>query len=477
MASAAAVQAAEQLKASFPGRVTTPDAESYGAARDGPWSQTCWIPAAAYVVLNNASEVASALAIIKKAGCKFAIRTSGHNPNVGFSSVDGSGVVLDLSGLDEKSLGSDDSVLHAGPGNRWGPVYTFLQEQGLSPVGGREVQVGLGGFLTGGGYPAFASLYGTGPDGVKGCEVVLADGTIVEANANTHADLWRALKGGTSNFGIVTRFDIETHPETKARYTIQLYNPADYVNINAAILAVQEEMEKDPKVNIFTNFNQGFVAVFHMYADCLPAAEQPKAFGSFDKLSSKINTPLPQTDGNVLSFVQVLSQMGHVPHSLKRKIGTLTTRLGSDLYNEVHELYQEVIKKVPQGAMLHYTIQPLSTLAVQAGEDRGGNMMGLEKVPQCWWVFTAEWPQELPDGSAVEQAHTELLQGVEEIARGKGLLLDFLCPSFAGADQSQRLVRGFGEENLKQMQEVSAKYDPEGVFQKLQSDGFLLRHA
>jgi FAD/FMN-containing dehydrogenase len=64
-----------------------------------------------------------------------------------------------------------DGILHAGPGNRWGSVYKYLQEQGLSPIGGREVQVGLGGFLTGGGYPPFASLYGTGPDGIKGCEV------------------------------------------------------------------------------------------------------------------------------------------------------------------------------------------------------------------------------------------------------------------------------------------------------------------
>lgn len=67
----------------------------------------------------------------------------------------------------------------------------------------------------------------------------------------------------------------------------------------------------------------------------------------------------------------------------RRKIGTLTTKLSSDLYNEVNEIWQEVSKKVPDGAMLHYTIQPLTTLAVQAGEDRGGNMLGLQKVPQC----------------------------------------------------------------------------------------------
>ena len=35
----------------------------------------------------------------------------------------------------------------------------------------------------------------------RGDKVVLADGTVVEANASTHQELWRALKGGTSNFG------------------------------------------------------------------------------------------------------------------------------------------------------------------------------------------------------------------------------------------------------------------------------------
>lgn len=31
---------------------------------------------------------------------------------------------------------------------------------------------------------------------------------LTNANANENADLWKALKGGSSNFGIVTRFDM-----------------------------------------------------------------------------------------------------------------------------------------------------------------------------------------------------------------------------------------------------------------------------
>lgn len=50
-------------------------------------------------------------------------------------------------------------------------------------------------------------------DNILNYEVVLADGSIINANAEEHADLWLALKGGSSNFGIVTRFDIRTFPQ------------------------------------------------------------------------------------------------------------------------------------------------------------------------------------------------------------------------------------------------------------------------
>lgn len=50
-------------------------------------------------------------------------------------------------------------------------------------------------------------------DSVRGFEVVLANGSIVEANVGENADLWRALKGGgAGNFGVVTRVDVEVFP-------------------------------------------------------------------------------------------------------------------------------------------------------------------------------------------------------------------------------------------------------------------------
>ena len=46
-------------------------------------------------------------------------------------------------------------------------------------------------------------------------EVVLANGTILNVNRQHHSDLMKALRGGSNNFGIVTRFDLNTFPQGK----------------------------------------------------------------------------------------------------------------------------------------------------------------------------------------------------------------------------------------------------------------------
>lgn len=78
-----------------------------------------------------------------------------------------------------------------------------------------------------GGNSFFAPRYGFACDNVENYEVrlpsfakitallilpqiVLASGHVVNANAFDHADLYKALKGGGNNFGIVTRFDLKT---------------------------------------------------------------------------------------------------------------------------------------------------------------------------------------------------------------------------------------------------------------------------
>jgi hypothetical protein len=44
-------------------------------------------------------------------------------------------------------------------------------------------------------------------------EVVLASGDIVNANATSYNDLFQSLKGGQNNFGVITRFDLQSFPQ------------------------------------------------------------------------------------------------------------------------------------------------------------------------------------------------------------------------------------------------------------------------
>jgi hypothetical protein len=154
-----------------------------------------------------------------------------------------------------------------------------------------------------------------------------------------------------------------------------------------------------------------------------------------------------------------------------------------------------IVKSLPAGIVLHYTIQPLSKSGIEAGRDRGATSWDwrvfrsvvsgcgsrlfpdsrgkLTQYTTIGWVFTCEWPNEGSDDAAAQKAVNTMAETVQYLAKERGLLLDLLCMSFAAG--SQKPLRSYGADNLKRVQDTVAKYDPEGVFQKLQYGGFLLR--
>lgn len=93
-------------------------------------------------------------------------------------------------------------------------LFSALAPYNVTAIGARVANVGISGFLLGGGDSYYSGRYGFGCDNVINYELVLPNGTIVNANRTSHADLHKALKGGGSNFGIVTRFDVVTAPYT-----------------------------------------------------------------------------------------------------------------------------------------------------------------------------------------------------------------------------------------------------------------------
>jgi FAD/FMN-containing dehydrogenase len=92
------------------------------------------------------TEVQHIVKLLVKQQIPFAIRSGGHSPSPGAASID-NGVLIDLAGLNGIRYDAASSSVKIGAGNRWKAVYTALDEYNATAVGGRVVDVGVGGFL------------------------------------------------------------------------------------------------------------------------------------------------------------------------------------------------------------------------------------------------------------------------------------------------------------------------------------------
>ena len=237
--------------------------------------------------------MAKGLKVIKFFSVPFAIRSGGHTPFPGSASTDG-GILISLETFNATSIDVGRGIASVGPGSRWIHVYEYLEPYGLGVLGGRVPPVGVGGLITGGGLSFFSTARGLACDNVAAFQVVLADSSIVIASATENKDLFWALKGGSNNFGIVTRFDLYTVPIPGGVWGGVLhYTPDKFSNVSDAIAEYQGNGQvKDPDSDIIPlatfladGLVQNFmVAVFHR------TTEKPAALKGFFEAGPVVDT-------------------------------------------------------------------------------------------------------------------------------------------------------------------------------------------
>lgn len=88
----------------------------------------------------------------------------------GASNIDG-GLTIDLLKLNQVTVSADQTQTSVGSGNRWIDVYSALDLKGLSVIGGRVADIGVGGLTLGGGMSFFSGRYGWACDNVNTYEV------------------------------------------------------------------------------------------------------------------------------------------------------------------------------------------------------------------------------------------------------------------------------------------------------------------
>jgi FAD/FMN-containing dehydrogenase len=175
------------------------------------------------------------------------VKSGGHAAFTGASNING-GLTIDLLKLNQISVSPDRTQTSVGPGSTWFDVYSQLEGEGLSVIGGRVSGIGVGGLTLGGGISFFSGRYGWACDNVNTYEVVFADGTIHEVFCASYPDLYFALRGGGNNFGIVTRFDLVTFPQGDLWAGSQtfIYDNLTAAALNEAFYYIDENSLEDP---------------------------------------------------------------------------------------------------------------------------------------------------------------------------------------------------------------------------------------
>jgi FAD/FMN-containing dehydrogenase len=246
-----AVLAVDRFRDVLRGELVLPGDAGYDVARK-VWNGMIDRRPAMIAYCADADDVVQAVTFARSCGCPVAVRSGGHNV-AGFSVCD-DGLVIDLSRMKRIDVDPVRRIARAEAGLNLGEFDRATQAHGLATTMGVNSDTGIAGLTLGGGFGKLGRKYGLTCDNLVAAEIVTADGRLLRASSEEHADLFWGLRGGGGNFGVVTAFEYRLHPVgpmllvasalhryDRAREAMRLYdefarNAPDEVSADAALL-------------------------------------------------------------------------------------------------------------------------------------------------------------------------------------------------------------------------------------------------
>lgn len=461
------------IAAGLQSRILFPRDEGYAARIESYWCNSAKLQPVCIVQPGSSLEVSKAVKALADADQVFAVRAGGHSNWAGSNNIDG-GVTIDLALLSSITYDPATELAHIPPAAKWKNVYAELEKHGRVVAGGREAEVGAGGFLLGGGNTFYTMRYGLACDSVLAYEVVLSDGRIITADADgENAELFRVLKGGGNNFGIVTRFAMRTMPSSPfwGGFSVK-----PMTVMPAAAKAIEDfitNSRSDPDSSLnFTvchipRFGGGAVVTV---LNNVAGVSNPPAFEQFLKMPDVLNNLKMTTLQEVLSYTSLPTGYYNAWYTLCFKNDASIIAKTNELHNQ---LASEVQGKVSDGDFrTHCSFQPIPKAVVEQSAAMGGNILGLDRYPHdavMIQVNVSVRTRELADWARPRVR--VVVDGVrlfaETIDEG---LSPWLYMNYASPDQD--VLQSYGPENVRKMKEAAVKYDPKGVFQRLCPGGF-----
>ncbi|MEO6828127.1 MAG: FAD-binding oxidoreductase [Microbacteriaceae bacterium] len=164
---------------------------------------------AAVLQCYDVADVVAGVRFARDNRIELAVRGGGHNA-AGLGVWDDA-LVLDLGPMRSTTVDPAGQTVRVDGGCTWRDVDHATGAFGMATPSGFLASTGVGGLTLGGGIGYLTRRFGLTIDNLLSADVVLADGSLVRADAKSHPDLFWALRGGGGNFGVVTSFTFRCH--------------------------------------------------------------------------------------------------------------------------------------------------------------------------------------------------------------------------------------------------------------------------
>ena len=443
----------EALKGNFRGQVILPDDDLYESARK-VWNATIDKHPALIARCATTSDVVGAVNFAKDNGLVLAVRGGGHN--IAGSALCDDGIVIDLSQM--KAANVDAASLRGTieGGATLADFDAATQAHGLAIPLGINSTTGVAGLTLGGGFGWLSRKYGMTIDNLESAEVVTAAGEVVRASATENTDLFWALRGGSGNFGVVTRFEFRLHPVgpnvlsglivyplSEAKAVLQQYR--DFMTKAPDELSVWAVLRQAPPLPFLPEAVHGkeIIALALIYTG------DPKLGEPLVEPLRKLGTPLGEHVG-----VQPYTawQQAFDPLLTPGARNYWKSHNFSVLDDGLFDVVIEYAKKLPSpqceiffGAIGGATTRPAPDSAAYAHRD-------------ALFVMNVHgrWTDKADDERCIRWAR-DYFKASAPFASG-GVYVNFLT-----ADEGDRVKAAYGQ-NYDRLAQIKRKYDPTNLF-------------
>ena len=198
----------KELETRLRGELIQPDNEGYDEAR-AVWNAMVDKRPALIVRCAGIADVIAAVNFARNNNLLVAVRGGGHN--IAGLAVCDEGLTIDLSPMSAIRVDPKAHTARVEGGATFADLDHETQAFGLAVPSGVVSTTGVGGLTLGGGFGRLSRKYGLTADNLLSADVITADGAWVRASGDENPDLFWGIRGGGSNFGIVTGFEFRLH--------------------------------------------------------------------------------------------------------------------------------------------------------------------------------------------------------------------------------------------------------------------------